>query len=80
MSTSHNRRQKREMMRLDKMPVWKVVKKFKNVVGKDIKVVKDEKPSTTYQEFIDNLEITPEMLKELEEHDLALRNDKKDIY
>ena len=74
MSTSQARRDRREYERMKKMPTWKVIKKFKDKVG-DVKLKSDMViDDSAYLDFINNVEITPEMKKELEEYD---RNNKK---
>jgi hypothetical protein len=70
MSTSNRRRTRRELERLEKMPNWKVVQKYKNLVPNNIKLKSDMvKGDQTYEEFIKNVELTPEILKEIEEYD-----------
>jgi len=70
MSTSQNRRQKREMERFKAMSADKLVKKIKKIIPNIPNNPNYKKPEMTYDEFIKQVQITPEMLKELEQHDL----------
>jgi hypothetical protein len=70
MSTSQNRRQKREMARFRAMPADKLVRKIKKVLPNIPDNPNYKKAEMTYGEWLDSIEITPEMLKELEQHDL----------
>ena len=74
-----NRRQRRQYERMEKLPAHKLVAKVKKLTGQKIEI-HNEIPTTTYEEFIKNIEITPEMLRELEEHEMAQQNKKTNIY
>ena len=71
MSTSNNRRYQRELARMRKLPADKFVRKIKKVLPNLPLVPMNRKGEMTYQEWLDQVEITPEMLKELEEHQKA---------
>ena len=78
MSTSQARRERREYQRLREMPADKLVKKIKKMIP-NIPLNPNFKANQTYQEWLDSVEITPEMLKELEEHDKAEKSKPKPI-
>jgi hypothetical protein len=79
MSTSQSRRERREMERFRAMPADKLVRKIKKVLPNIPLNPNNIKGEMTYQEWLSQVEITPEMLKELEEHQKAEESKPKPI-
>jgi len=78
MSTSYSRRERRAMQRMREMPADKLVKKIRKVLP-NIPLNPNFKANQTYQEWLDSVEITPEMLEELQQHEEAERSKPKPI-
>ena len=74
MSSSQTRREKRERERLLKMEPKKMLATINKKLPKDMKVkLSNQQKEMSYEEWLNTVQVTPEMLKELEEHDKEQR-------
>jgi hypothetical protein len=70
MSTSQNRRERRHRDRLLKLPPHKMLAVINKRLPKDMKVkLSNQEQEMSYQEWLNSVQLTPEMIEELKLHD-----------
>jgi hypothetical protein len=79
MSTSYSRRERRALQRMREMPADKLVRKIRKVLPNIPLNPNMVKGDMTYQQWLNEVEITPEMLEELEMHDKAEQSKPKPL-